>query len=150
MFRSNRRGLSPAETLIIAAIVAAFALMIAWRFVGDPSRDARTATIERVETLVDALEAYAIDNGGIFPTTDQGLEALVTRPSGEDAPVRWKGPYVDDPQSFVDGWGVPLHYVSPVSGDAPYHLWSNGADQAEGGEGASADIKSWDRSSMVP
>lgn len=150
MFRSRRRGLTPSETLIVAAVVAAFALMVSWRFVGDPEQEARTVTIDRVQTVKAALERYAIDNGGVFPATDQGLEALIARPGGGDAPVRWNGPYVDDPEVFVDAWGAPLHYVSPVEGDTPYHLWSSGADRAEGGEGADADIESWDRSSMVP
>jgi len=150
MFRSHRRGLSPSETLIVAAIVAAFALMVSWRFVGDPSSEARTTTIDRVETVMAALERYAIDNGGVFPTTDQGLEALITRPGGDGAPVRWHGPYVEDSEAFVDAWAAPLQYVSPIAGDDPYHLWSSGADRAEGGEGADADIESWDRSSMLP
>jgi general secretion pathway protein G len=150
MFRSRRRGLSPSETLIVAAIVAAFALMLSWRFLGDPEQDARALTIDRVKTVMAALERYAIDNGGTFPTTDQGLEALASRPAGDDAPVRWNGPYIEDTEVFVDAWGAPLHYVSPVKGSDAYHLWSSGADRAEGGEGADADIESWDRSSMVP
>ncbi|MGI5817563.1 MAG: type II secretion system major pseudopilin GspG [Armatimonadota bacterium] len=150
MFRSSRRGLTPAETLIVAAIVAIFALIISWRFVGEPSLEARTLTINRVEAVMEALERYAIDSGGVFPTTDEGLDALVTRPTDGDAPPRWSGPYVEDPALLMDAWGAPLKYVSPVAGGRPYHLWSNGADRAEGGEGANADIKSWDRSSMVP
>ncbi|MFO8079133.1 MAG: type II secretion system major pseudopilin GspG [Armatimonadota bacterium] len=150
MFRSHRGGLTPSETLITAAILAAFALMLASRFVGDPQQEAREVTIERVETVMDALDRYAIDSGGVFPTTDQGLNALIERPEAGGANARWKGPYVEDREVFIDAWGAPLHYVSPVSGDEPYHLWSSGADRAEGGEGADADIKSWHRPTMVP
>lgn len=150
MNRSRRRGLTPSETLIIAAIVAAFALMVAWRLVGDPSREGRELTIARVAAVIDALDRYAIDNGGVFPTTEQGLVALIQKPTGPDAPLRWNGPYVESREMLVDGWGAPLQYVSPVAGDDPYHLWSNGADRAQGGQGADADIQSWDRSSMVP
>lgn len=150
MFRSHRRGLSPSETLIIAAMLAAFALIVAWRMVGDPSQDARVVTINRVEALVGALERYAIDSGGVFPTTDEGLEVLVTRPTDDDASVRWNGPYIDDRETLLDGWGAPLQYVSPTVGGDPYHLWSSGADRAQGGQGADADIKSWDRPTLVP
>ncbi len=150
MHRSHRSGLTPTETLIIAAIVAAFALMLARRFVGDPQHEAHVRTVERVRTVMQALERYAIDNAGNFPTTDQGLDALVSRPTGEDAPIRWQGPYVEDEQMLVDGWDKPLHYVSPVDGDQPYHLWSSGADFTQGGDGANADIESWDRSTLVP
>jgi type II secretory pathway pseudopilin PulG len=100
MFRSSRRGLTPAETLIVAAIVAIFALIISWRFVGEPSLEARTLTINRVEAVMEALERYAIDSGGVFPTTDEGLDALVTRPTDGDAPPRWSG-------SLRGGSGAP-------------------------------------------
>jgi general secretion pathway protein G len=149
MYCSHRRGLAPAETLIIAAVVAVLALMVSSRFVGEPQQESREITIHRVQTVMDGLERYAIDHGGVFPTTDEGLTVLVKKPDADDA-ARWNGPYVEDPQAFTDGWQAPLHYVSPVDGDEPYHLWSSGADRAEGGEGADADIESWDRSSMVP
>ncbi len=150
MYRSHRRGLTPLETLIIAAVVAILALMLSWRFVGDPQQEARETTIARVQTVMDGLQRYAIDHGGVFPTTDEGLEALLRNPGDQDTPSRWNGPYVDNPEVFKDAWQAPLHYVSPAASDEPYHLWSSGADRAEGGEGADADIESWDRSSMVP
>jgi general secretion pathway protein G len=150
MDRSNRRGLTSSETLVIAAIVATCALLISWYFVGAPDSDSRETTIQRVKTVSAALEKYAIDNGGVFPTTQQGLEALVVQPSDEDRQVRWRGPYIDDPETLTDAWGAPLHYVSPVPDQTPYHQWSSGADRAEGGDGADADIQSWDRSTMTP
>jgi|LSQX01.3.fsa_nt_gb general secretion pathway protein G len=150
MYCSRRRGLTPFETLFIAALIAAVVLIVGWRLLGDSAHDARRLTINRVETLIAALEAYAIDNGGVFPTTDQGLQALLVKPEGPGAPVRWQGPYVEDAELFSDAWGAPLQYVSPIPGSIPYHLWSSGADRAQGGQGADADIKSWDRPSMVP
>lgn len=150
MYHSHRRGLTASETLIIAAVLAVVGVMISWRFIGDPHQEARETTIARVKTVMDALERYAIDHGGVFPTTDEGLKALIEKPGGADKGSRWNGPYVEDPEVLLDGWQAPLHYVSPVAGRTPYHLWSSGADRAEGGEGANADIQSWDRSSMVP
>ncbi|MEA3403191.1 MAG: type II secretion system major pseudopilin GspG [Armatimonadota bacterium] len=150
MHRSSRAGLTPSETLITAAIVAAFALVLASRFADDPARRGRELTIQRMETVVDALEKYAIDNGGVFPTTDQGLSALVERPTAKPLPRRWEGPYAESEDVLIDAWGVPLHYVSPGGDGRRYDLWSNGADQAEGGEGPDADVQSWRRASMIP
>ncbi|NLO08179.1 MAG: type II secretion system major pseudopilin GspG [candidate division WS1 bacterium] len=150
MIRSNRRGLTPTETLLVAALVAAFALIVASRFVADPTHEARELTIVRVQTVMDALERYAIDNAGVFPTTDQGLNALVVKPQQPPLPIRWPGPYIDDPKMLEDAWGMPLQYVSPGAGNRPYVLWSNGADRAEKGEGEDADIQSWDRSTQIP
>lgn len=142
--------MTPSETLIIAALIAAFALVLAWRFASDPVEQERRVTIERMELVMAALESYAIDAGGSFPTTDQGLTALLEPPSDESQAVRWRGPYLDDPTALYDAWGAPLHYVAPEGDEYMYRLWSNGADRAEGGKGADADIQSWNRSTMIP
>lgn len=150
MFRSNRRGLTPSETLIVSALIVAFALVLAWRFAGDPDEQQRRETIEGMELVMEALERYAIDHGGVFPTTDQGLKALIERPSGDVEVARWRGPYLEDRDALYDAWGAPLHYVAPEGDEYLYRLWSNGANRAEGGTGADADIQSWNRSTMIP
>ncbi len=150
MYRSRRRGLTPSETLIAAAVVAAFALMLTWRFAGDPEVEARELTIERMRLVMDELEKYAIDNGGVFPTTDQGLNALLQRPTKEPRPIRWRGPYLPDAAVLADAWGSPLIYVAPGDDARPFDLWSNGADRAEGGAGAEADIQSWQPETLIP
>lgn len=149
MNRGNRHGMTASETLLVAVIFAAVALMLAWRFMGDPGGDARRTTIERMNVVMDALETYAIDAGGVFPSTEQGLRALLTRPA-VNPPLRWRGPYIESDDVLVDGWGVPLHYVSPGAEGRPYDLWSNGADRAEGGDDDNADIQSWNRSTLIP
>lgn len=150
MHRSRRRGLTPSETLIIAAVVAVLTLLATSRFAGNAGQGARAITIKRMEIVMDALERYAIDNGGRFPTTEQGLEALLEEPSTEPTPRRWRGPYIDDEQVLADAWDVPLCYVSPGNDRRLYDLWSNGADRAEGGDDADADVQSWDRATMIP
>ena len=150
MFRSSRRGLTPSETLIVAALVAAFALVLIWHFAGDPIEDQRRETIERMQLVMDALEHYAVDSGGVFPTNEQGLLVLFEPPSGELESARWRGPYLEDPDTLYDSWGAPLHYVAPEGDDYMYRLWSNGANRAEGGKGADADIQSWNRGTMIP
>ncbi|MGD9496172.1 MAG: type II secretion system major pseudopilin GspG [Armatimonadota bacterium] len=150
MIRSRRRGMTPAATLLAAALVAAVALALVWRLGDDAPREQRDLTIDRLNTIADGLEDYAIDNGGVFPTSEQGLAALLTKPTDEQAPARWRGPYLTDAQVLRDAWGVPFNYVSPGGDGRPYDLWSNGADRAEGGEGANADIQSWKRSTLIP
>lgn len=149
MIRGNRRGMTASETLLVAVVFAAIALMLAWRFIGEPSQGARRLTIERMNVVIGGLQTYAIDNGGVFPTAEQGLQALTVRPT-DNPPIRWRGPYVEGEDLFVDGWGVPLNYVSPGGDGRPYDLWSNGADRAEGGEGENADMQSWNRSTLIP
>ncbi len=150
MFRSSQRGMTPTETLIAAVVVAGIALLLVTRLTEEPTGEARNTTIERITTLMDALEKYAIDNGGLFPTTDQGLEALLHKPVEEPVPHRYRGPYIDSSDTLIDGWGVPFHYVSPGGERRPYDLWSNGADRAEGGEDENADVQSWNRDSLIP
>ncbi len=150
MYCSNRRGLTPSETLIIAVLVAALGLTLAWRFTGDPAEQERRETIERMQLVMDALERYAMDHGGRFPTNERGLQALMEPPSGEIETARWRGPYIDDSEVLHDAWGAPFYYVAPEGDDHLYRLWSYGANRAEGGTGAEADIQSWNRSTMIP
>ena len=150
MPRSHRRaGMSPSQTLLGLVLVAVIALMLAYRFAGTPTQQDRKLTIRRIETVMAGLESYATDSGGMFPTTEQGLKALLARPSHRPVPHNWQGPYVAQ-ADLTDAWGMPLNYVSPAGDGRVYHLWSNGADKTEGGERAEADIQSWQRPSMCP
>ena len=151
MIRSpRRRGMSAWHTLILAAVITAVTLAIFNQFHGVADGDARRVTIDRMMTLMDGLENYAIDNGGMFPTSDQGLEALRTCPTVKPIPHNWKGPYVDDRLPVTDAWGMPIQYVSPSDKDSCYAMWSSGADMSSGGDGPDADIESWERDSLVP
>lgn len=113
--------------------------------------DARSLTVSRLQEVAKALEDYAIDNAGSFPTTRQGLKALLEAPTGKNAPRNWRGPYLKDPGLIRDGWGREFHYIAPGGGDPPraFDLWSPGADNREGGEGAAADVNSWDRTTLL-
>jgi general secretion pathway protein G len=149
MICGKHRGLTASETLLVAVVGVAVAVMIAGRFIGAPRQESRRITIERMNVVMDGLQLYALDNGGVFPTTEQGLRALLVRPEA-DPPIRWRGPYVEGEEVLVDGWGMPLHYICPGGEGRPYDLWSNGADRAEGGEEENADMQSWNRSTLIP
>ena len=151
MIRSpRRRGMSAWHTLILAAVITAATLTIFNRFHGASDQDARRVTIDRMTTLMGGLENYAIDNGGMFPTSDQGLKALRIHPTVEPLPHNWEGPYVDDRLLMTDAWGMPIQYVSPSDKASNYAMWSSGADMTSGGDGPDADIESWERDSLVP
>ena len=108
-----------------------------------------TTDRDNVDGLLSELDEYAIDNGGRFPTPDQGLRALVHAPTTEPLPLRWKGPYVTDEQVLSDAWQAPFYYTVPGKHGSAYELWSLGSDRAEGGEGSEADFYSYRRDSMV-
>jgi general secretion pathway protein G len=139
----------------VVGVIVVMAVLAAVGFLLSRTRnttDARSLTVDRLEATMDGLNKYALDNAGDFPTTDQGLQALVEQPSLEPEPLDWRGPYVQDPRDLEDGWGREFHYLTPGAGDPPraYDLWSAGADNQEGGSGEDADIKSWARESWLP
>ena len=120
----------------------------------------RSITIQRMRLVEQALDRYAIDNGGAVPTTRQKLKSLWIRPTDGPLPLNWHGPYLPSEDLLRDGWGRPFQYVAPGGfeptprGVKPlsrtYDLWSLGADGREGGTGANASIRSWEAQSMVP
>ena len=153
--RFNRvlsNGLAAWELLAVIALVTALAFLLMRLLVGGSIADQRSLTISRLLAISEALDKYAIDNGGQFPTTDQGLAALLQPPTTEPQPRHWQGPYLPDAAALEDAWGRQFHYVQPGGGEPPrlYDLWSLGADGAEEGSGVDTDILSWDRSTTLP
>jgi general secretion pathway protein G len=100
------------------------------------------ATMSQLET---ALELYRMDNSR-YPTTDQGLDALVSRPTASPEPRNYPdGGYLKKKGALVDPWGNEYQYESPGSRNAgEYDLWSLGADGATGGTGVDADVTNWE------
>jgi len=104
---------------------------------------ARVATARsQVETISLALNAYALDCMR-YPTQEQGLEALWTKPSTEPVPSGWGGPYLTKKLS-ADPWGRAYELVVPGPNGLPFGVRSLGADSKEGGEGNDKDISSWE------
>ncbi|TAN37632.1 MAG: type II secretion system protein GspG, partial [Nitrospirae bacterium] len=93
--------------------------------------------------LETALKLYKMDNGS-YPDTEQGLDALITKPATGRVPAKYKeGGYLEQRRIPADPWGNPYLYVSPgIHGD--FDIISFGADGKEGGTGKDADITSWD------
>lgn len=150
--RRDIKGLSAWELLAIIALVTALAFLLMRLIGGDSVADRRSLTISRLQAIREALHKYAIATGGQFPSGEQGLAALVRQPTTKPIPRDWQGPYLPEAAVLEDAWGRQFHYVQPGAGQPSrlYDLWSLGADGAEGGSGADADILSWKRGTLIP
>jgi general secretion pathway protein G len=141
--RARRRaGFTLIELLVVIAIIATLAAVIApaiFRNVGDSKA---AAAHSQVELFAMALGSYRLDND-VFPTTEQGLEALRTAPTSGELPRRWRGPYLSKVIA-PDPWGRPWLYVSPGRANPEsFDLYTLGRDGRIGGEGEDADVTSW-------
>ena len=135
----TQRAFTLIEVLVVVMILGVLAAMIVPRIMDRPDDAKRIAARSDVNSLVQTLKMYRLDNG-FYPSTDQGLQALVQRPSTNPVPANWK-PYLD--RLPKDPWGTDYQYLSPgVKGEID--VFSLGADKARGGEGNNADIGNWD------
>lgn len=143
----GRRGFTLIEILIVVVIIGMLAALIAPRLVGKLTESKENIARQQIAMLSTALELYKADVGK-YPNTQEGLEALIRRPS-DILPDRWKGPYLKQNKLPLDPWGNPYHYYGPDSSIArergvDYVIVSYGADGKEGGEGENKDISNTD------
>ncbi len=136
--RDRQAGVTLIEMLVVLMIIGLFAALVAPRMFRKSDAARVTAARAQINSFMTALGAYKLDTG-MFPTTEQGLQALRDRPSGL---TQWDGPYL--PQEIpVDPWARPYAYKFPGEhGDEP-DIISYGADGQPGGEALNADIVSW-------
>ncbi|MBZ8138539.1 type II secretion system protein GspG [Rubrivivax gelatinosus] len=136
--RSRRRGFTLIELMVVLVILGVLAALIVPNVL-NRADDARvTAARTDIHNLMQSLKLYKLDNQR-FPTTEQGLDALVHRPTAAPAPANWK-PYLDKLPN--DPWGHAYQYLNPgVKGEID--VFSYGADGQAGGEGNDADLGSW-------
>ena len=134
----GRAGITLIEMLVVVTIIALFAALVAPRMFKQSDRAKVTAARAQINSFMTALGSYKLDTG-IFPSTEQGLQALRVAPANL---AQWQGPYL--PQEIpVDPWGHPYLYKFPGEhGDEP-DLICYGADGQPGGDGINADIVSW-------
>jgi general secretion pathway protein G len=132
------RGFTLIELMVVLVIIGVLAALIVPNVL-DRTDDARaTAARTDVNNLVQALKLYKLDNQR-YPSAEQGLDALVRKPTAGAVPPNWK-PYLD--KLPADPWGRPYQYVNPgVKGEID--VFSYGADGQAGGEGKDADVGSW-------
>ena len=133
------RGFTLIEVLVVVAILGILAAIVVPRIMDRPDEAKRVAAKADVGALVQSLKLYRLDNG-FYPSTDQGLLALVQRPTSNPQPTNWK-PYLD--RLPKDPWGSDYQYLNPGV-RSEIDVFSLGADRARGGEGNGADIGNWD------
>jgi len=143
LFRScHHRGFTLIELMVVIVILGLLATLVLPRFRGGTERARHVKAIAQMKSIETALRLYELDNK-FFPTTEQGLEALVRSPAVEPIPKRWReGGYLEGGKVPLDPWDNPYVYISPGIVNPDFDLFSLGADGAEGGEGKYADISS--------
>jgi len=135
----KQRGFTLIEVLVVVAILGILAAIVVPRIMDRPDEAKRVAAKADVSAIVQSLKMYRLDNG-FYPSTDQGLVALVQRPTTNPQPPSWK-PYLD--RLPKDPWGSDYQYLNPGV-RSEIDVFSLGADRARGGEGSGADIGNWD------
>jgi general secretion pathway protein G len=137
----TRAGFTLIEVMIVVVILGILAALIVPRVMGRPD-DARViAAKQDISALAQALKLYRLDNIA-YPSTEQGLQALVVKPTTAPVPTNWKtGGYLE--RLPKDPWQHDYHYLNPgLHGEID--IYSLGADGEPGGEGVNADIGSWE------
>ncbi len=138
--RRAARGFTLIEIMVVVVIMGVLAALVVPRLMGRTDDARILAARQDIATLMQALKLYRLDNQR-YPTTEQGLQALVARPTAAPIPQNWKtGGYLD--RLNKDPWGNPYQYLSPGT-RGEIDVFSYGADAKPGGTGIDADIGSW-------
>lgn len=137
----QQRGFTLMEIMVVVVILGVLAALVVPQIMSRPDQAKVTAAQSDIKAIAMALDIYKLDNHG-YPSTQQGLDALVSRPSGSPPARNW------NPDGYlkripVDPWGNAYQYLIPGSDGAAYDLYSFGADGRAGGEGLNADIGNW-------
>ena len=134
----SMRGFTLIELMVVIMILGVLAALVVPRVMSRPDEARVVAARQDIAQVMQALKLYRLDNSR-YPTTEQGLQALVVRPTAGPVPANWKS-YLDKVPS--DPWGRPYQYLNPgVRGEID--VFSLGADGQAGGTGVEADIGSW-------
>lgn len=137
----NEKGFTLIEIMVVVVILGILAGIVVPRLLDRPEEARRTKAATDIRGIEQALAMYKLDNG-FYPTTEQGLEALVTKPEIGRIPGRYReGGYLN--KVPLDPWGSPYVYLSPGIHD-DIDVISYGSDGQPGGEGSDADVNSWE------
>lgn len=136
----DERGFSLLELMVVVVILSVLALVIVPRVIDRPDQARAARAQADIAAIVSAVNLYRLDNFR-YPTTEQGLAALVDKPGSDPVPANWAANgYMD--RLPVDPWGQTYQYLAPgVHGD--FDVFTYGADGVAGGSGANSDIGSW-------
>ncbi len=139
--KSTQRGFTLIEIMVVVVIIGVLGAIVVPQFMSRPDQAKVTAARTDIQAISTSLEMYLLDTFN-YPSTQQGLEALTTRPAGPPLAKNW------NPQGYLknmplDPWGTPYQYLNPGTHSAGYDLFSLGSDGVAGGEGYGADIGNW-------
>ena len=142
--KNGNRGFTLIELMVVVVILGILALYIGPKIMGEPEKAKRVKVKMDIASLETALKMYKLDNG-VYPSTEQGLQALVEAPESGVIPKKWrKGGYIEKNKVPKDPWGNEFLYISPgLHGD--FDIISYGLDGVPGGEGDdNKDINNWE------
>ncbi|AUI85033.1 type II secretion system protein GspG [Vibrio azureus] len=137
--RAKQQGFTLLEVMVVIVIIGILASVVVPNLLGNKDKADKQKVITDIVALENALDMYKLDNS-VYPTTDQGLEALVTMPSNPEPRNYRDGGYIK--RLPKDPWGYEYQYLSPGD-NGQVDIFSLGADGQEGGEGSQADIGNW-------
>jgi general secretion pathway protein G len=136
-------GFTLIEIMVVIIILGMLAGLVLPRILGQEEKAKLGVAKTQIRALESALDEYKLDNG-FYPSTDQGLDALIKQPESGRIPQKWReGGYLKPARIPKDPWGKDYVYISPGSEDREYEITSYGADGEPGGDGKNADIESW-------
>ena len=140
MKHPSQKGFTLIEIMIVVVILSILASLIIPRIMNRPDQARVVKAQQDMRALESALNMYRLDNYH-YPSTNQGLQALVTKPAGQPVPAHWQQAYLD--KLPKDPWGQPYLYLMPGKhGD--FDLLTHGADRRKGGEESDADLGNWE------
>lgn len=137
--RSKQHGFTLLEVMVVVVILGILASFVVPNLLGNKEKADQQKAITDIVALENALDMYKLDNS-VYPTTDQGLDALVTKPSNPEPRNYRDGGYIKRLPN--DPWGNAYQYLSPGD-NGTIDIFTLGADGQEGGEGPAADIGNW-------
>ncbi|MDY6820250.1 MAG: type II secretion system major pseudopilin GspG [Deferribacterota bacterium] len=145
----QNKGFTLIEILVVIVILGLLATFLVPRIISKPDEARVVKAKSDIKALETALKMYRLDTGR-YPTTDQGLQALIEKPEISPVPNNWNGPYLDSEELPKDPWGneyvyrSPGEYIENTRRQRDYEIICLGADSKIGGEGFDADIKNYE------
>ena len=141
--RKEQFGFTLIEILIVVVILGFLASTVGPELFNKVSQAERTSARNQIDVFKTALDNYRLDNRH-YPSTEQGLQALIKNPRSAPKAANWNGPYLEKKEIPLDPWGNEYQYQCPGKHNShKYDLWSQGADNTDGGTGKGADVTNW-------